>query len=1187
MRITTDVDLPDKLLAAQRAGELVVFAGAGVSMGPPSRLPSFEELAERVVGGAIEREGEEDLDRFLGRAADEGVDIESRTRDIIGNEQSSPTKLHEDLARLFADQDKVRLITTNFDRHFSTVLDNLFGGTVETYFAPALPLGKEFAGLAYIHGSVLKPRHGLVLSDSDFGRAYLSDGWATRMLVEVFQQFVVLFVGYSHDDPIMHYVARSLVPKTERFALIVPGDDDRWQRLGVTPVHFPPQSEQDRYGALNDAIAAWALYVRMGVLERGHRTRDLVGGSPPLGADLNDFLAQVIGDDADVRFFVDHASTVEWLNWIEERKPFLALFRREPLEGMASRALARWFCQRFVIDHPAEAMAVVQRRGPTMNPELWNEIALSLAAREPCPEPQLIRLWVLVLLSAAMEWPSAHGLQRLISRLNRPEDIDSALMLLAHLARPISTVTRPRSELSDGSPGVWVDIEALGRHDCLDRVWNELLSKQLEGTWVELKTMLVGHILEARLLLRASGETSFDALSYRRSAIEPHPQDKFRNDFDFLIDSTRDVLEFLVKEHPDVATSTVNEWLLSDSLILRRLAIHGLSEDSKLEPNFALAMVCDRAWLYDSYLRHEVFRLIGSAYPKASDEARERLIKYSVAADVVQSGSDDESVRDISNYERYNVAVWLTRNAPDCPLARRHFEAVQKEFPDFRPRENPDLSHWSGGAKWVHSKSPMTADELLAVAPAEQLEFLTGFEGRPADFEGPSRAGLMTAVKGAAQSSFEWGFSLAELLRTHGEWDPLLWGALFDAWREAELEESQWRLVLQFTTDEYQSLRSATSRSIEDFLEKAVTEVPSDLVERIEALTDVIVGAAEQAEPADSEDVEDWLSAAINNQFGRISLIWLKALSRRYDEGREKWDGLPEAYRSRFEAAIGEDSVVGHYVRPVLGGNVQFLYELDAQWTQEALIPLFDWSGAAWSAPQVWHGFAHWGRPSNALLSLLMPALKSTFSRFDDACGQAKHDFVSKLVGAAVYSAIDPWHDGWLVEFAAHADPDARHMFASIVATELTGLSDDASETAWSRWIKDYWSDRNTGVPQPLDDNERAEMVGWVLGLRPVLSDAVQKVRVARVRLPEHHLFFYRISRTELASTHPVDIAKLVRHVLDDLRAPFYECSELDSTVRDLISNGAQSDDLTAICDHMARLGCPSSEELSTLVGAR
>ena len=61
----------------------------------------------------------------------------------------------------------------------------------------------------------------MVLTDADFGRAYLTEGWARRFLVELFRQFTVLFVGYGHNDTVMNYLARAL-PESDvakRFAL--------------------------------------------------------------------------------------------------------------------------------------------------------------------------------------------------------------------------------------------------------------------------------------------------------------------------------------------------------------------------------------------------------------------------------------------------------------------------------------------------------------------------------------------------------------------------------------------------------------------------------------------------------------------------------------------------------------------------------------------------------------------------------------------------------------------------------------------------------------------------------------------------------------------------------------------------------------------------------------------------------
>ena len=75
--------------------------------------------------------------------------------------------------------------------------------------------------------------------------------------MEMFREFVVLFVGYSHSHPVMRYLARSFVGGTARFALTLNDRDEHWMQLGIVPVHFPPRPQPDEFGAIDDAIENW------------------------------------------------------------------------------------------------------------------------------------------------------------------------------------------------------------------------------------------------------------------------------------------------------------------------------------------------------------------------------------------------------------------------------------------------------------------------------------------------------------------------------------------------------------------------------------------------------------------------------------------------------------------------------------------------------------------------------------------------------------------------------------------------------------------------------------------------------------------------------------------------------------------------------------------------------------------
>ena len=286
MRINS-VDFPDNLFKAQKDGSLVVFAGAGVSIPPPSNFPDFNLLAEQVAAGVLSKEKDEPVDRFLGRLKDKGVAIHEKVRRILSDRNSKPNALHVDLLRLFEEPHKLRLVTTNFDLHFTSAGVERFPtlDSFEIYSAPALPQGISFSGIVYLHGSVAKPADRLVLTDSDFGMAYLTQAWATRFLQQLFDHYLVLFIEYSHNDSVLDYLARGLPPKSKgpgRFALTLEGTEPHWKRLGINPITYPEGAIDAKHSALAPALKGWVDRVRTSVLDHEERIKTIVERPVPL-----------------------------------------------------------------------------------------------------------------------------------------------------------------------------------------------------------------------------------------------------------------------------------------------------------------------------------------------------------------------------------------------------------------------------------------------------------------------------------------------------------------------------------------------------------------------------------------------------------------------------------------------------------------------------------------------------------------------------------------------------------------------------------------------------------------------------------------------------------------------------------------------------------------------------------------
>ena len=212
----SDISFPAPLLAALRNGGLVIFAGAGVSAGKPASLPKFSAFAESIAEGTGQtRRTHESEDVFLGRLQHRGVLVHDIAAQILRKscygEIPEPTSLHRDLLRLYPEPEAVRIVTTNFDLLFADAARDVFPEQAELFKAPALPLGRSFNGIVHVHGCLDRPCD-MVLTDADFGRAYLTEGWARRFLAELFRSFTVMFVGYSHNDAVMKYLARARRP---------------------------------------------------------------------------------------------------------------------------------------------------------------------------------------------------------------------------------------------------------------------------------------------------------------------------------------------------------------------------------------------------------------------------------------------------------------------------------------------------------------------------------------------------------------------------------------------------------------------------------------------------------------------------------------------------------------------------------------------------------------------------------------------------------------------------------------------------------------------------------------------------------------------------------------------------------------------------------------------------------------
>ena len=232
------INFPNEIIEAIRKNNFVVFAGAGASVDAPTSLPDFVDLAKKIAEGTGEILKEDDTcEAFLGYLKSKSIDVNKQAAELLSGTCLKHNQTHEAIIDLFADPSKIKIITTNYDQMFEQVLESR-GLSVSAYNAPALPLGNDVDGIIHVHGNINNPKY-MVLTDEDFGKAYLTEGYAARFLIKLFQSYTILFIGYSYRDTILRYLTRAMdrLPEKTRFILTDEEQSD-WKLLGLTPIYF-------------------------------------------------------------------------------------------------------------------------------------------------------------------------------------------------------------------------------------------------------------------------------------------------------------------------------------------------------------------------------------------------------------------------------------------------------------------------------------------------------------------------------------------------------------------------------------------------------------------------------------------------------------------------------------------------------------------------------------------------------------------------------------------------------------------------------------------------------------------------------------------------------------------------------------------------------------------------------------
>jgi len=1175
-----DVDLPQVVIDAQKRGELALFAGAGVSMDAPSSYPNFLDLATELGGTAYAIEEHELIDRYLGRLVEKGIPIHERVKTRLSDPASRSNHVHESIIRLFGSADTIRIVTTNFDDHFRGAAQTVYGVAPEVYRAPALPLGDDFKGIVHLHGSVLDDAKKLVLTDADFGRAYLTQGWARRFVQQLFSKFVVLFVGYSHQDLPLLYLARGISAAEDgpgRYAITPPENDTFWVNLGIKPVHYPPRvAPLAKHGALGDCLATWAEIANLGSLGTEARIKVLVTSDRPLSLEEDDFLKQALLDLSTLRYFTRHAKDPRWLEWISEHAEFSAIFVPGAALNERSGVLAFWFAEEFAIPHFTVALELVRRKNQTLSPALWHSVAQRFHAHATAGDP--LRLWVPILLETMPTNGHSDFLAYMIDHCAVPGDEQTILLLFRALSAPKLKLKRRFFPPEDGKPAAPdAEVEPISHDHTMGRAYRSKIQLHLDVFAKGIALIVTTTFEEANGLLVMYGKAGpkWDPISMSRGSVTSGAQDFLHNGFSVLIDAGVDVLRWANEHDSKFAFSLIGQWIESGSLILQRLAISGIAEYPSLTSEEKLTWAISNRLVENVGLKNETFALLAAVYAGSGEQVRTEFLRQAETA-MNPAGGDYE------RYEFFNLLSWLHRHASDCTLVKEKLGRIQERHPQWKVREHPDFNSWiSGGAVQAVQDSPIRASQIEAMNLDALLDESTRLAEVKDTFGEPFQAGFLHEIARTAAGNFAWSEGIATEALERQDVPAQIWSALVRGWSTHHTPE-EWASVLAIV-ERLESVYDTVLYEMSSLLKGAVEQredgLPVALFSSALARANAVWAACVAHEPLLPETAENWVTVAINRASGYLLDFYFEAFRLLWPKRQEE-QGRIDSVLQALETAIGGDGPASEIARILVAAKATLLADVSQDWYSEHVLPLLAAPVTSRQSEQNWDGYLVWGGWTQTMLPGLIPAHLRHLPEITGASDERSRMFCSHLAGFAVFGAIDPIENGWLSEFLTRAQRRERMHWVGSITQILRDADDQAKESAWDRWMRRYLELRVQANPIALDAEESGAMCEWAIVMGSHYAEILELLLAGPAPDVKGNMLYYRLQEAAVLDRSPVLTARFLTALLSQEDGhQLWDLDQIHTMVSDLIDLDATEPALRPLCEQLGRIGSPRALE--------
>ncbi|MCX5751215.1 MAG: hypothetical protein NT099_06080 [Candidatus Saganbacteria bacterium] len=685
----------------------------------------------------------------------------------------------------------------------------------------------------------------------------------------------------------------------------------------------------------------------------------------------------------------------------------------------------------------------------------------------------------------------------LMAKFAEAGDFDGLFELFKILSKPVKAQKRHK--------GLRIDIYHYNKY--IKEQYFPVLIKEKCKDVIEL----IEHNLKEAILLEDK-KLKNDVSTIWRPAIEDNPENYTFNDLkDIFLEMLRDALVELAKPKPEAIKDKIEQYLVSEYGILRRLAIH-LIRVCIIKDYLAQVLV-NRDNLDDRVIYHEYYLLAKENFGSLSNAGQEQVADWILAGP--QEEKDEKYVRPWC-YRRLQMIKEYVDTLPQKEILEKRLKEYGAEY---AKEEHPDLL--SHRTSWVGPESPIDKETIrIKMAEGKLIDYLrdefnpTGKHWTPTP-EGLARL-LMDVVKddpapfAQIADKFYWkgiypayitdllrGFQEAWKDRKDFEWEQILslCEIVVKVFDDPQIGGERDR----FDFGTFEDVRGAVADLLGESVKQDKHHIPDVRLPKVKAILKYIIGT--DPDPTSEDEAKyggdnmDYVTYAINCNRGKaMEALFQYALCFariNADKGEEAGKGpfppgqrLESDMKDFLEKCLKEETSPS--VHSMFGKFFIYLYYLDQEWTTKILksgqiFPSAEAKKIIWEAD--WCGYMFFSNFYKQMYELLRDNYERAIDDLPQEEGKKRepeNDRLAEHIMIAYLLQLEDITSGnsLVIKFFNRASTRIRERAISFMGSSLRQMMKDDEKSAKEKWplFKELWEYRL----ESINDEELIEFISWV-----------------------------------------------------------------------------------------------------------